>query len=108
MSGVLGRPKPLRELVHERKAASRQSRSRYATAEPAASPTPVKPPISSRRSTPLPETRLEQTPTRPKSRRSLKQRFHADFLELFNLPKDATYTDLTKQQQLLYPAQFIK
>jgi len=108
MSGVPGRPEPLRELVHERKAASRRSRSRYATAEPAASPTPMKPPISPRRSTPLPETRLEQTPTRPESGRSLKQRFHADFLELFDLPEDATYADLTEQQQLLYPAQFTK
>ncbi|CAG5137495.1 uncharacterized protein ALTATR162_LOCUS131 [Alternaria atra] len=106
MSGAPDRPKPLRELVHERKAASRRSGSRYATAKPAVSPAPVKPPISPRRSAPPPNMRLKQTPARPQSRKSLRQRFHADFLELFDLPDDTTYTDLDKQQQLLYPAQF--
>jgi hypothetical protein len=108
MSGVPGRPGPLLELVHERKVASRQSRSRYATAEPTASPTPMKPPISPRYSTPLPEVRLEQTPTRTEPGKSLKARFHADFLELFDLAEDATYAELTEQQQLLYPAQYTK
>ncbi|CAN9211946.1 unnamed protein product [Alternaria alternata] len=100
------RPEPLRELVHERKAASRRGGSRYATAEPAASPAPVKPPISPRRSAAPPNMRLEQTPARPQSGKSLRQRFHADFLELFDLPDDTTYADLDEQQQLLYPAQF--
>ncbi|KAI4940883.1 hypothetical protein J4E91_011140 [Alternaria rosae] len=108
MNGVPGRPGPLRELLHERTEASRRSRSRYATAELAASPTPVKPRMSPRLSTPLPEMRLEQTPTRIESGRSLKQRFHADFIELFDLAEDATYEDLTEPQKLLYPAQFTK
>ena len=50
--------------------------------------------------------RLEQTPARPQSGKSLRQRFHADFLELFDLPDHTTYADLDEQQQLLYPAQF--
>ncbi|CAN9239272.1 unnamed protein product [Alternaria alternata] len=106
MSGAPDRPEPLRELVHERKAASRRSGSRYTTAEPAASPAPVKPPISPRRSAPPPNMRLEQTPARPQSGKSPRQRFHAEFLELFDLPDDTTYADLDEQQQLLYPAQF--
>jgi hypothetical protein len=106
MSGAPDRPEPLRELVHERKTASRRSGSRYATAESAASPAPVKPLISPRRSAPLPNMRLEQTAARPQSGKSLRQRFHADFLELFDLPDDTTYADLNEQQQLLYPAQF--
>jgi hypothetical protein len=106
MSEAPDRPEPLRELVHERKAASRRSGSRYTTAEPAASPAPVKPPISPRRSAPPPNMRLEQTPARPQSGKSPRQRFHADFLELFDLPDDTTYADLDEQQQLLYPAQF--
>ncbi|RII22715.1 hypothetical protein CUC08_Gglean013433 [Alternaria sp. MG1] len=106
MSGAPDRPEPLRELVHERKAASRRSGSRYATAEPAASPAPAKPPISPRRSAPPPHMRLEQTAAGPRSGKSLRQRFHADFLELFDLPDDTTYADLDEQQQLLYPAQF--
>ena len=104
MSRALDRPEPLRELVHERKAASRRSGSRYATAELAASPAPVKPP---RRSAPPPNMRLKQTPARPQSGKSPRQRFHAEFLELFDLPDDTTYADLDEQQQLLYPAQFV-
>jgi hypothetical protein len=110
MSGVSGRPEPLRELVYERKVVSRRSRSRYATAEPSASPTPMKLPISPRQPTPTspPETRHEQAPTGAKPGMSLKQRFHMDFLELFDLAENVTYADLTEQQQLLYPAQFTK
>ncbi|OSS43184.1 hypothetical protein B5807_12165, partial [Epicoccum nigrum] len=80
VSGALDRPEPLRELVHERKAASRRRGSRHATAELAASPAPVKPPTSPRRSAPPPDMRLEQTPARSQSGKSLRQRFHADFL----------------------------
>jgi hypothetical protein len=108
MSGVPGRPEPLRELVHERKVVPRRTRSPYATAEPSASPTLIKPPISPRQPTPLPETRHEQAPTGTNPGMSLKQRFHKDFLELFDLAESVTYADLTEQQQLLYPAQFTK
>jgi hypothetical protein len=110
MSGVSGRPEPLRSLVQEGKVVSRRSMSRYATAEPSASPTPMKPPISPRQPTPTPppETRHEQAPTGTKPGMSLKQRFHMDFLELFDLAENATYADMTEQQQLLYPAQFTK
>jgi len=108
MSGVPGRPEPLRELVHERKVVPRRTRSPYATAEPSASPTLMKPPVSPRQPTPLPETRQEQAPTGTKPGMSLKQRFHKDFLELFDLAEEVTYADLTEQQQLLYPAQFTK
>ncbi|KAI1663553.1 hypothetical protein L13192_12508 [Pyrenophora tritici-repentis] len=125
MSGVPGRPEPLCELVQERKVVSRRSRSRYPTAEPSASPTLMKPPISPRQPTPLPEalmkpsvsprpltplqeTRHEHAPTGAKPGMSLKQRFHNEFLELFELPENVTYADLTEQQQLLYPAQFTK
>jgi hypothetical protein len=110
MSGVSGRPEPLRSLVQEGKVVSRRSMSRYATAEPSASPTPMKPPISPRQPTPTPppETRHEQAPTGAKPGMSLKQRFHMDFLELFDLAENATYADMTEQQQLLYPAQFTK
>ncbi|CAN9482206.1 unnamed protein product [Alternaria alternata] len=106
MSGAPDRPEPLRELVYERKAASRRSGSRYTTAEPAASPAPVKPLISLRRSAPPPNMRLEQTAARLQSGKSPRQRFYAEFLELFDLPDDTTYADLDEQQQLLYPAQF--
>jgi hypothetical protein len=70
----------------------------------------MKPLISPRQPTPTPppETRHEQAPTRAKPRMSLKQRFHIDFLELFDLAENATYADITEQQQLLYPAQFTK
>jgi hypothetical protein len=108
MSGVPGRPAPLCELAHERKAASRRTRSRYATVESAASPPLTKPPISPCCSAPLTEMQFEQNPARTESGKSLKERFHADFLELFDLAEDVTYADLTEQQQLLYPAQFTK
>jgi hypothetical protein len=118
MSGISGRPEPLRELDHEREVVSRRTRSPYATAGLSASPTPVKPPISPRQPTPRqptpsqptppPETRHEQAPTGAKPGMSLKQRFHMDFLELFDLAENVTYADLTEQQQLLYPAQFTK
>ncbi|KZM24120.1 hypothetical protein ST47_g4738 [Ascochyta rabiei] len=108
MSGVPGRPEPLRELVHERKVASRRSTSRYPTAEPLVSLPLIKPPTSPRQPTPLPETRNEQAPTGEKPAMSLKQRFHRDFLELFDLAEDVVYADLTEPQQLLYPAQFTK
>jgi hypothetical protein len=128
MSGVSGRPEPLHELVHEREVASRRSRSRYTTAEPSASPTPMKPPISPRQPTPRQptprqptprqptprqptppqETRHEQAPTGAKPGMSPKQRFHMEYLELFDLAENVTYADLTEQQQLLYPAQFTK
>ena len=55
INGVLDRPKLLRELLHKRTEASRQSRSQYATAKLAASPTPVKTRMSLRLSTPLPK-----------------------------------------------------
>jgi len=108
MRGVSGRPEPLRELIHERKVVSRQIKSPYATAEPSASPTLMKPPISPRQPAPLPETPHKQAPTGIKPEMSLKQRFHNDFLELFDLAENVTYADLTEQQQLLYPAQFTK
>jgi hypothetical protein len=106
MEGVPGRPKPLREFVNERKVVSRRTKSRYGTAEPSASPTPMKLPVSPRQPTPLPETRYEQAPTRDKPEMSPTQRFHEDYLELFALPKHVTYADLIEQQQILYVAQF--
>jgi chemotaxis protein histidine kinase CheA len=121
MVGVSGRPGPLRELVQERKVSSSRSRSRYATAEPSASrsryatsapsisdPPFDMPPSSPRQPTTLPKTRHEQTPTIVKSGTSLKQQFHMEFLELFDLADNVTYADLTEKQQLLYPAQFTK
>jgi len=117
MSGVPGRPKPLRELVQERKLVPHRTRSPYATAEPSASPmlmkfepsasaTLMKPPISPRQPTPLPETRHEQAPTGTNAGMSLQQQFHIEYLELFSLAENITYTDLTKEQQILYPTQF--
>lgn len=106
MNGVPDRPEPLRELLHERTEASRRSRSRYATAEPAASPTPVKTRMSPRLSTPLPEIRLEQTPTRTESGSELIKRFHAEYIQLFGLAENTTYADLTEPQKIIYPAQF--
>jgi hypothetical protein len=54
-------------------------------------------------------TRHEQTPTTiAEPRTSMKQQFYIEFLELFNLADNVTYADLTKKQQLLYPAQFTK
>jgi hypothetical protein len=120
MKGAPGRPEPLCEFVNERKVVSRQtrsrygtaetstSRSRYGTAESLASPTPMKLPVSPRQPTPLSETQYKQAPTGAKPGMSLKQRFHTDFLELFDLEGHVTYADLTEQQQLLYPAQFSK
>ena len=117
MSGVLGRPELLRELVYERKVVPRRTRSPYTTAEPSASPilmkfepsasaTLMKPPISPRQPTPLPETRHEQAPTGTNAGMSLQQQFHIEYLELFSLAENITYTDLTKEQQILYPTQF--
>lgn len=133
MVGVSGRPGPLRELVQERKVVSSRSRSRYVTAEPSESRSryaTVEPsegwsrnatvapsisdspfsihPTSPRQPTTLPRTRHEQTPTIVKPGTSLKQRFHMEFLELFDLANNVTYADLTEKQQLLYPAQFTK
>ncbi|KAF1352899.1 hypothetical protein EJ07DRAFT_158916 [Lizonia empirigonia] len=108
LRGISGRPGPLRELAHEKKAASRRSRSRYTTVESAVSPTLMRPPTSPRHFKLLPEIQTEQTPVKTESGNSLKDQFHADFLELFDLAEDTTYADLTEQQQLLYPAQFKK
>jgi hypothetical protein len=113
MSGVSGRPEKLRKLVQEEKVVSRRSKSpRYATAEPSASPMPMKSPISlsqpTPQPTPTPETRHDQAATGAKPGMSPKQRFHREFLELFDLAENVTYADLTEQQQLLYPAQFTK
>ncbi|KAF7569463.1 hypothetical protein PtrM4_118780 [Pyrenophora tritici-repentis] len=66
------------------------------------------PPTSPRQPTDLPRTRHKQTPTTVKTGTSLKQRFHMEFLELFDLADNVTYADLTEKQQLLYPAQFTK
>ena len=134
MVGVPDRPGPLRELVQERKMASSRSRSRYATAKPSASRAryatadpsaswsqhaTVSPsiknttfdiPPTSPTTLPKtrPETQHEQTPTAVKPGMSLKQRFHMEFLELFDLADNVTYADLTEKQQLLYLAQFTK
>ncbi|KAJ5025163.1 hypothetical protein J3E73DRAFT_392408 [Bipolaris maydis] len=97
MSNIPGRPGPLRKLKHKRKAVSRLTKSPCATTEHSVSPTLMKPPVPHQR-----------TPIKKKAGISLKEQFHKDFLELFELLEDATYTDLTKEQQLLYPAQFTK
>jgi hypothetical protein len=87
-----------------------EGRSRHATGTPSISETQfVMPPTSPRQPTTLPRTRHEQTPTTTaEPGTSVKQRFHIEFLELFDLADNVTYADLTEKQQLLYPAQFTK
>ncbi|KAF2843952.1 hypothetical protein T440DRAFT_411105, partial [Plenodomus tracheiphilus IPT5] len=106
MSGVPDRPEPLRELAHERKMVSRRTRSPHATAEPSASPPLVKPPISIRQPTTLPKTLHEQAPTGKKPGMSLKQRFHMDFLELFDLAENVTYYFLFGNRIMAFPPGF--
>ncbi|KAJ6199981.1 hypothetical protein J3E72DRAFT_393445 [Bipolaris maydis] len=108
MGGVSGRPGPLLKLSRERKTTTRRKGSRYSNIELAASPRPVKAPTSPHPSPTPQETRTKQSSARTDSGKSLKEQFHADFLELFDLAKDVAYEDLTEQQQLLYPAQFTK
>jgi hypothetical protein len=116
MSKVLDRPNPLCEFIDEREVVSRRSRSRYVTAEPSASPTPMQSPIlphqptprqpTPRQPTPPRETRHEQVPTGAKPAMTPKQQFHIVLLELFDLAENFTFEDLTRVQQLLYPRQF--
>ncbi|KAJ5028936.1 hypothetical protein PSV08DRAFT_369867 [Bipolaris maydis] len=108
MGGVSERPGPLLELSRKRKTTTRRKGSRYSNIELAASPRPVKAPTSPHPSPTPQETRTKQSSARTDSGKSLKEQFHADFLELFDLAKDVAYEDLTEQQQLLYPAQFTK
>ncbi|KAJ6280855.1 hypothetical protein J3E71DRAFT_362264 [Bipolaris maydis] len=108
MGRVSGRPGPLLELSRERKTTTRRKGSRYSNTELAASPRPVKAPTSPRPSPTPQETRTKQSSAITDSGMSLKEQFHADFLELFDLAKNVAYEDLTEQQQLLYPAQFTK
>jgi hypothetical protein len=116
MSKILDRPNPLCEFIDEREVVSRRSRSRYATAEPSASPTPMQSPIlphqptprqpTPRQPTPPRDTRHEQVPTGAKPAMTPKQRFHIVLSELFDLAENFTFEDLTGVQQLLYPGQF--
>ena len=109
MSGAPGRPGPLRYIVQEGKGMSRRSKSRYATAEPSASPMPMKSPISRQptpQPTPTPETRYEQAPTGAKPGMTQSQQFRLEYSELYDLPPDFKIPDLPKEQQILYPAQF--
>ena len=108
MGGAPCRPEPLREFVHGKKVVPGRSRSRYSTIKRSTSATPLRSPTPLPQPTPLPETQRNETPAGAKSGMSLKQRFHTEFLELFDLAPDATYVDLTEQQQLLYPAQYTK
>ncbi|KAJ6212904.1 hypothetical protein PSV09DRAFT_2395467 [Bipolaris maydis] len=108
MSNIPGRPTPLCELKHETKAVSRRTKSLFATTEHSVTPTLMELPVPQRQFTPLPKTELEKTSVERTPGMSLKQQFHKDFLELFELPEDITYAGLTEEQQLLYPAQFTK
>ncbi|KAF9729891.1 hypothetical protein PMIN01_11824 [Paraphaeosphaeria minitans] len=127
MQGRPGRPEPLCELLDERVRGSRRSVSRYVSVEPS-SPRQQTP----RRQTPRQQNPRQQTPRRspprqktpmlgqlqshpPESqhRRSSssmtpKEKFHREFLELFELGDDVTFEDLSEKQQILYPAQFTK
>ena len=108
MSNISGRPEPLSKLVYERKAVSRQTKQPVATTEPSERPTPMKSPVPHRQPTPLVKSEQQQTSIKTKPGMSLRERFHKDFLELFDLPEHYTYDNLTEQQQTLYPAQFAK
>ncbi|EMD66404.1 hypothetical protein COCSADRAFT_353631 [Bipolaris sorokiniana ND90Pr] len=106
MSNIPGRPTPLCELKHETKAVSRRTKSLFATTEHSVTPTLMELPVPQRQFTPLPKTELEKTSVEKTPGMSLKQQFHKDFLELFELPEDITYYFLFGDRITAFPPGF--
>ncbi|KAJ6201963.1 hypothetical protein J3E72DRAFT_181081 [Bipolaris maydis] len=106
MSNTPGRPGPLQKLMNERKAVPRRNKSSSGTTEPSTNPTLSKPPVPPSQPTPLQKIPQEQTPVIVKSGMPPRERFHKDFLELFELAENTTYYFLFGDEIVVFPSGF--
>jgi hypothetical protein len=93
---------PLCELNDERNVADRRSKSRSTSVQSFRSPTPQRTP----KPTPERSSQYKRASTEPSGAKSPRDLFHADFLEVYDLPSTMTRDELPQKYKIDYVAQF--